>query len=127
MCIRDSIDIPARDAVLADAKQVCPDEVVFLGDHLDCGGTFNAHQRVYTNEMAESYQDDVAAANVFLDLMQAAAPKAKRWDYLEGNHEQHVERWAARNFQSQKDAEHLLGHWGPQAQLHLRQRGIAYY
>lgn len=121
------IDIAARDAVILDVKSLCPDEIVLLGDHLDCAGTFSTHQRTYTNEMAEAYGDDVDAANEFLDLLQKAAPKCHNWDYLEGNHEQHVERWASRTFQSQKDAENLLEVYGPSASLKLRDRGIRYY
>ena len=121
------IDIAARDACLRDVKALNPTHVVFLGDGLDCGGTFNSHQRTYTNEMAESYADDCDAANEFLDLIQEAAPSAKEWDYLEGNHEQHVERWAARNFHNQKDAEALLEVFGPEKVLNLKRRHIRYY
>lgn len=120
------IDEPARDACLADMRVADPDEIVLLGDHLDCGGTFNSHQRTYTNEFAESYEDDCAAANRFLDLIQAAAPRAEI-HYLEGNHEQHVERWASRNFHSRRDAEMFLERMGPAAALDLKRRGIHYY
>lgn len=124
----DHIDVSARDALLVDAKALCPDEIILLGDHLDCGGTFNSHQRTYSNEIAESYEDDVAATNTFFDLLHKAVPRQRtRWDYLEGNHEQHVERWAARNFANQKDAEGMLEHYGPQARLHLKKRGVSYY
>jgi predicted phosphodiesterase len=120
------IDEAARDACLADMRVVGPDEIILLGDHLDCGGTFNSHQRTYTNEFAESYEADCAAANEFLDLIQKAAPKAEI-HYLEGNHEQHVERWAARNFQSHRDADMFLERMGPAAALRLKDRGIHYY
>jgi predicted phosphodiesterase len=120
------IDVPARDAFLADLKALDPQEIVLLGDHLDCGGTFNTHQRTYTHEMTESYQDDVNAANRFLDMIQRRAPRA-RLHYIEGNHEQHVERWASREFQSHKDAEMVMEHFGPQAVLRLKARGISYY
>ncbi len=123
----DHIDRGAEDAAIADAVAVGPDEIVLLGDHLDCGGTFNSHQRTYTNELTESYEDDVAACNSFLDRIQKAAPKCKEIHYLEGNHEQHVERWAARNFANRKDAEGFVDHHGPQARLHLKRRGIHYY
>lgn len=119
------IDQVARDVFLADLEQLAPDEVVMLGDHLDCGGTFSVHQRTYTNELAESYASDVEHANSFLDEIQARAPNAQI-HYLEGNHEQHVERWAARSFQSFRDAEMVLGLVGPEGVLRLRQRGIRY-
>lgn len=121
------IDIPARDAFIKDVKELCPDKVILLGDHLDCAGTFSTHQRSYTNEMAESYQDDVEAANVFLDMLQKAASSAKDWHYIEGNHEAHVERWASRTFQSKRDADKLLDSYGPTKVLDLKRRGIRYY
>lgn len=120
------IDPAARDAIVADIRQLQPDEIVWLGDHLDCGGTFSAHQRTYTHEMAETYEDDIAACNEFLDLVQKAAPRAQH-HYLEGNHEQHVERWAARNFFSKRDADAVLERMGPPAVLELKRRGIKYY
>lgn len=130
MIIPDShgnhIDLRARDAAVRDAKALRPDEIVFLGDHVDCGGVFSAHQRSYTAEMTESYTDDCAAANEFLDLLQAAAPNA-RGHYLEGNHEAHVERYLARNMASKKDADDLLADIGPQRKLRLKERGIRYY
>lgn len=122
----EHIDIPARDAFVADLKNLAPDEIVMLGDHLDCAGTFSTHQKTYTNELVESYEDDVAAANEFFDLIQDAAPNAKVY-YLEGNHEQHVERWATRNFFNKKDADKVLETFGPQAVLRLKERGWQYF
>jgi UDP-2,3-diacylglucosamine pyrophosphatase LpxH len=120
------IDPLAEAAFLDDLRLLDPHEIVMLGDHLDCGGTFNAHQRSYTNEMTESYADDCKATNRFLNKIQKRAPRA-RIHYLEGNHEQHVERWAARNFQNHKDAVGLLDVFGPKAVLDLKRRGISYY
>lgn len=120
------IDLEAADACLGDIKSLDPEEIVLLGDHLDCAGTFSTHQRNYTNEMAESYADDCRAANRFLDLVQKAAPKAQIY-YLEGNHEAHVERWASRTFHHEKDAKGLLEAFGPTKVLQLKRRGIAYF
>lgn len=120
------IDLAARDAFLADLKALDPDIIVWLGDHLDAGGTFSTHQRSYTHEMTESYEDDCDAANEFLDLVSKSAPRASQ-EYLEGNHEQHVERWAAREFASKKDADKMLEVFGPEAVLKLKRRGIRYY
>jgi len=122
----EHIDLPARDAFLRDLKRLDPDEIVLLGDHLDCAGTFSTHQRSYTNELAESYEADVNAANEFLSLVQKNAPRAK-CHYLEGNHEAHVERWASRNFTQKRDADRVLEALGPAAVLYLKQRGIRYY
>ncbi len=120
------IDLPARDAFLADVARLDPDEIVWLGDHLDCGGTFSSHQRNYTHEMTESYADDAAATNEFLDKAQERAPRAVS-HYLYGNHEWHVERWATRNFESFADAKLVLDRIGPAAILNLKQRGFRYY
>lgn len=121
------IDKRARDACLKDIKLLAPGEIVFLGDHIDAGGTFNTHQRTYTNELTESYEEDVDACNTFLDLVEKAAPACTRKHYLEGNHEQHVERWASRQFLNKKDADKLLDCFGPAKVLDLKRRGIKYY
>jgi predicted phosphodiesterase len=122
----EHIDLEARDAFLRDLAQVKPDTIIMLGDHLDAGGTFSTHQRNYTHEMTESYDADVNAANEFLDLIQQASPNS-RIHYLSGNHEQHIERWVARTFQSYADAKMVLERLGPEAVLRLRERGITYY
>lgn len=120
------IDPAAESALIRDLRNVRPKHIILLGDHLDCGGTFSAHQRTYTLEMSETYADDCKAANNFLDRIQEAAPSAEI-DYLEGNHEQHVERWAARNFERRKDADMLVEKFGPEAVLQLKDRGIKYF
>lgn len=120
------IDKAAAQACLRDIKALDPEEIVGLGDHLDCGGTFSEHQRNYTNEMTESYEDDIKACNWFFDGWSKAAPRAKVY-VLEGNHEAHVERWAARNFQSQKDAVGFLERYGPQSVLKFKERGWRYF
>lgn len=122
----EHIDLPARDAFLRDLRAIRPKQIVMLGDHLDAGGTFSSNQRNYTNEMTESYEDDVLAANRFFDAIQRAAPDAEIFE-LEGNHEQHVERWASRTFQSHKDAKGFVERCGPAAVLRLKSRGIRYF
>lgn len=122
----EHIDIPARDAFLGDLEKLDVDEFVFLGDHLDCGGTFSSHQRNYTAEMTESFADDVSAANDFLDHIQRRSPNA-RSRYIYGNHEAHVERWAAREFQSHKDAVMAVDRLGPAAVLELKRREFEWF
>jgi hypothetical protein len=116
----------ARRAILHDAKALQPDEIVWLGDQLDCAGTFTTHQRTYTSEMAEAYEDDCQHANSLYDDMAKACPKADQ-DQLEGNHEQHVERWASRTFTTKRDADMLIERFGPARMLDLRRRGIRYF
>jgi len=120
------IDPVAAKAFLQDLQKLRPEQIIMLGDHLDCGGTFNSHQRSYTNEIPESYVDDIATANEFLDRICEYAPSAEV-HYLEGNHEHHIERWAARNMTVKNDADLLLEVFGPSATLHLKRRGIRYY
>jgi metallophosphoesterase superfamily enzyme len=120
------IDESARTAFLKDLSVVRPEQIVMLGDHLDCGGTFNTHQRNYTHEICETYEDDCEATNSFLDAIQKRVPDAEI-HYIEGNHEAHVERWAARTFHNKKDADKVLERFGPTAVLRLKERGIKYY
>lgn len=121
------IDNAAASAMLRDLELLGDvDEIICLGDHLDCGGTFSSHQRNYTHEMTESYASDVAAANWFFDEIRTRAPNAVI-DYIAGNHEQHIERWAARNFDAFADAQFALERLGPEAVLHLKKRQIRYY
>lgn len=122
----EHIDRVAAGCFLEDLAKMKPDEIIMLGDHLDAGGTFSSHQRNYTHELTECYADDVAATNWFLDQIQERAPNAVI-DYLEGNHEQHIDRWAAREFHSHKDAELALDGIGPVGVLNLVKRGIRYY
>lgn len=123
----EHVDWGFADAMILDLEMLSPDirEVVWLGDHLDCGGTFNAHQRNYTHEMTESYHADVRAGRRLLTMVRERTPFAAH-DYLEGNHEQHVERFLARNFGSFQDAEYLLDLIGPRSVLKLDELDIAY-
>jgi UDP-2,3-diacylglucosamine pyrophosphatase LpxH len=119
------IDPAARDAFLRDLANLDIHEMVWLGDHLDCGGTFSVHQRNYTHEMTESYAEDVAATNDFIDRVQKITPNAVHY-YLQGNHENHIERWAARNFEHVDDAKMAAACLGCEATLHLSSRGFRY-
>jgi UDP-2,3-diacylglucosamine pyrophosphatase LpxH len=124
----EHVDWGFANAMISDIEPLSRDikEVIWLGDHLDCGGTFNAHQRNYTHEMPESYRADVMAARRLVTMVRERTPFATH-DYLEGNHEQHVERFLARNFQRFQDAEFLLDLIGPRAVLNLDALDIAYH
>ncbi len=124
----EHIDWGFANAMIRDIELLSPDirEVVWLGDHLDCGGTFNAHQRNYSHEMTESYKADVHAARRLINMVRERTPNAAH-HYLEGNHEAHVERFLARNFQRFEDAEFLLDLVGPRAVLKLDELDIRYY
>jgi predicted phosphodiesterase len=124
----EHIDWQAANAMVRDVEKLSPEikEVVWLGDHLDCGGTFNAHQRNYTHELTESYAADVAAAGRLIRMIRERTPCAAH-HYLEGNHEAHVERFLARSFSSFRDAEFLLDLIGPRNVLKLDELDIRYY
>jgi hypothetical protein len=122
------MDKRAVNALLNDLVQIghLVTSVILIGDILDCGGLFSRFQKMSTYEFADSYKRDVVAANGFLNDIQKLTPRAK-WDYLFGNHEWHVERFAAQTFPTQEDAEFYLEHMGPAAVLDLDRRGIKYY
>ena len=122
------MDRPAVDAFLADLKRWNPDEIVLNGDIVECGGFLAAHHTLgYVAQTSYSYQDDIEAANWFLDEIQTAAPSAVI-HYLEGNHEDRVERWIVdQTMRHQRDSEFLRGLVAPNALLQLEARGIHFY
>lgn len=120
------IDIPARDAFLNDLEVLRPTEIVFLGDLLDCSGTFSRFKKQYLREFSYSYRDDVEASNDFLDQVQRRTPGAKYY-YVEGNHERRIEAWAVERFQDVRDAGLAVDAFGPKNALHLDKRGVEYF
>jgi hypothetical protein len=85
------VDPSAFAAVLADIKRLDPDEIIHLGDSIDCGGFLAEHHTLgFVAETEYTYEDDVIAANSHFDELQKAAPKALL-HLLEGNHERRVE------------------------------------
>lgn len=121
----------ARNAVaamLADIKALNPQEVILTGDHVDCGGHLAQHHVMgYVAETAYSYEDDLAAANSFLDSLREAAPNA-RIEFIEGNHERRVETWCVtQTLRHQHDSEGLRKLYAPEFRLFLKERGIPYH
>lgn len=115
-------------AMLSDIKTINPQEIILTGDHVDCGGHLAQHHVMgYVAETPYSYEDDVAAANTFIDSVRAAAPHAKI-EYIEGNHERRVETWCVtQTLRHSKDAEGLRKLYAPEFRLFLKERGIPYY
>lgn len=121
-----SIDVAARDAFLRDLKGISPSQIVWLGDQVDAGGPLSEHPSgSLVERQAYSYDEDCAAANEFHDLVAEAAPRAEQWA-LEGNHELHVSRYAARYVDSQLAARFLKDQ-DPASRLNLRGRGVKYF
>lgn len=119
------IDPVAASVFLDDVAMLAPQELVFLGDHVDVSGIYSAHQPNYVEDREYSYETDIAAADALITAVQKRAPGATAW-YLEGNHEAHVERWVSRVVSHAKDAAALLSLQAPDKRLHLKERGIQY-
>lgn len=122
------VDRAALSATLSDIARLKPDEVILLGDHVDCGGHLAQHHVLgYVADANYSYEDDIAAANSLLDALRQAAPSA-RIEYIEGNHERRVETWCVtQTLRHERDAEGLRRLYAPEFRLFLAQRGIPYY
>jgi hypothetical protein len=122
------MDRAAVDALLSDLRLLDPDEIVLGGDILECGGWLAKHQPIGFIALSDyTYQEDVAAANWFLDQVQAAAPRAVIY-YIEGNHEDRVERWIVdETMGGKRDAQFLYDAFSPETLLRLKERGIEYF
>lgn len=118
----------AVKALLADLRLINPDRIFMGGDIIDCGGFLAEHHTLgYVAETEDSYIDDCSVGNALLDDIQNAAGNAEI-DYLEGNHEWRVERWAVtQKLSHHKDVELLRRTFHPRHVLHLEKRGIKYY
>jgi hypothetical protein len=105
-----------------------PREVVWIGDHLDCGGFLAQHHTWgYVAETSYTFAADVAAANSFLDAVSSRCKKATH-HYIEGNHERRIERWCVTQaLRNGEDAANLLSKLGVDASLHLSKRGWNHY
>jgi len=123
-----TMDRDAVRAFISDLKTLSPNEVVLGGDVVDCGGWLAKHQTLgYVANTDYSYQEDIKAANWFLDAVQQAAPEATI-HYVEGNHEDRVERWVVDQTMAHgRDSKMLLSHFSPRALLRLEDRNVFYY
>jgi hypothetical protein len=122
------MDKHAVSAFMQDIKTLNPDEIVLGGDILECGGWLAKHQPIgYVAYCDYTYQEDVKAANLFLDQLQINAPNAVI-HYIEGNHEIRVERWIVdQTLAHMRESDFLLKAFGPAALLRLEERGVTYY
>lgn len=122
------IDNKAAAAMLRDLELIRPQEIVLMGDHLDCAGWLANHHPFKTVQEAKySFREDVEAANWFLDEVCNRAPSA-RIHYLEGNHEERIEAWIVEQTkQDARDAAYLRTMFSPETVLGLEKRKITYY
>jgi hypothetical protein len=123
-----NMDRQAVGAMLSDIRTLDPDEIVIGGDLVDCGGWLAKHQPIgFVAACDYSYQEDIAAANYFLDALQESAPRAEI-HYIEGNHEDRVERWIVdETLAHRRDAAFMMALCSPRVLLRLDQRKIKYY
>lgn len=123
-------DWAALSAVMSDLESMSESiqEVVFLGDHLDCGGFLSQHFTIgYVAEADYSYEEDVAATNTMLDKLQKVCGGAT-YHYLEGNHERRVEKWAVTQaLRHKRDAAYLRKLVSAETVLSLGKRGVKLY
>jgi hypothetical protein len=122
------MDRPAVDAFLNDLKRWNPDELVLNGDIVECGGFLAKHHVLgYIAQSGYSYQDDIAAANWFLDELQRNAPKAVI-HFISGNHDDRMEKWLIdQTMRHTRDANFLDGLISPSKLLSLEARGVNFY
>ena len=122
------MDKAAVTAFLADLRQLDPNEIIIMGDLVECGGFLARHHTLgFVAQTTYTYEEDIAHANWLLDEIITAAPNASL-EWLEGNHEDRVERWAIDVASSDgRDAEFLRRALSPQILLRAEERNIAYY
>ncbi len=121
------IDPQAAKAFLGDLEILRPAEVIFMGDHLDCGGFLAQHHVIGTVPETEvTHEQDVAAGNVFLDSVEKRTAGASK-QYIEGNHEARMEKWIIKATLGKPDvAKALRKLYGPDTVLSLEKRGIRF-
>lgn len=122
------VDKPAIAACLNDLETLCPDEIIMLGDHLECGGFLAQHHTLgYVAQTEYTFDEDVRATNILLDEIQKRASKASI-DYLEGNHERRIENWCVTQaMKGKQDAEFLRKMFSTESVLSLAKRKINWF
>lgn len=124
----NKLDPAAVSAFLQDLQVIQPDRVTLGGDIIDCGGFLAEHHTIgYVPEAEDSYEEDIASANQFLDSLQSVCPSSDI-HYLDGNHEHRVERWVLQQKLSHhKDISLLRRTFAAEHVLRLAERGITHY
>lgn len=124
------IDHAAAAAMFADLEQMGDKvrEVVLLGDHLECGGFLAQHHVLgYVAQSEYTFADDVAAANALLDSVQEKARKARLF-YLEGNHENRIERFVLDQVVGHsQDKKYLHAIFCAESVLGLKERQVTFF
>lgn len=123
-----ALDEAAAQAFLADVTLLHPNEMVHLGDAVNCGGFLAQHHVMgFVAETAYSYEEDIAATNRFFDSVHKASPDSYKF-WIEGNHDRRPETWAVtETLRHSGDAEWLRNTVAPEVLCHAADRGISYY
>lgn len=118
----------AAQSALGLAKQLVPNEVFLLGDMVDCGGFLAQHHTLgYVAETPYTYEQDIASAAAWMRQLRDTVPNAVI-EYLEGNHEQRVERWCVtESLRSKVDSGLLMRRLAPQNLIDLPALQIRHY
>lgn len=112
-------DAPAVRVALKLLDWVRPERVVFLGDVLDAHSASSHGASDRREKRAPGYLEEVRLARRLLDHVEGT-PGVEEVVFVEGNHEQRVERWAVSLGGLAEDVADVLS---PQAQLsRARQR-----
>ena len=119
-------DPKAVSAALRIIKVWKPDEIVLLGDCVDASGIYSRLPAVNCDDAKYSPANDFAKAKAYLGRVRDAAPKADI-HYLEGNHEEHIDRWIANNIKDENEREVFRSTMGCFSRLNLGGYGIFYY
>lgn len=121
------IDPAAAKAFLNDLELLKPTRVVYMGDHLDCGGFLAQHHVLgVVAETEVTFEDDEQAANTFLDAVEKRTPNSQK-DYIEGNHESRIEKWIIKaTLGHPSNAKYFRNSFGPETVLGLEKRGIRF-
>ncbi len=89
-------DDEAVDCALEAHRLLQPDNTVLLGDMMDCEVFSNYARKKMPRNVGYSFQDsEVTPLNELIDILQYQTKNHTY--YLEGNHEERIERWAANN------------------------------
>lgn len=90
----DYHDRAAWALALGVSRALRPDGVCILGDFLDCYAV-SFHEK--SPSRAGRLVDEIDAANRCLDELEAASPNARQRVFIEGNHENRLNRYIASN------------------------------
>tara|TARA_Y100000310_G_scaffold153457_1_gene152874 strand:- start:1051 stop:1863 length:813 start_codon:yes stop_codon:yes gene_type:complete len=88
-------DPDAMACIAAVVEHLDPDEVIVLGDWLDAGGFSRHGPHSFADGAHDFLESEVGPCNEMLDTLQGA--KDRKLIYLEGNHEERVNRWLVSN------------------------------